>query len=248
LEQKKIVEAIKELVTDATFDCSPDGMAVQAMDSSHVSLISMFLERDGFAEYSCVKRPQLGIKLDSMGKILKCSANDDVVTIRADEGGDVINFTFEGKTKVSDFELKLVTLESDSLAIPETEYAAVIQMSSSEFQRICKDLTCIGDTVTISCKKTFVEFSSAGDLGKGKISIKENEAMDADEDAKTHIKSQEPVELNFALRYLNFFTKATALSNKVTLSLSKEVPLVVEYQIENLGYIRYYLAPKIEED
>jgi len=30
--------------------------------------------------------------------------------------------------------------------------------------------------------------------------------------------------------------------------MSGEVPLVVEYQIEELGYIRYYLAPKIEED
>jgi len=30
--------------------------------------------------------------------------------------------------------------------------------------------------------------------------------------------------------------------------MSGEVPLVVEFQIEELGYIRYYLAPKIEED
>jgi len=30
--------------------------------------------------------------------------------------------------------------------------------------------------------------------------------------------------------------------------MSGDVPLVVEYQIEELGFIRYYLAPKIEED
>lgn len=30
--------------------------------------------------------------------------------------------------------------------------------------------------------------------------------------------------------------------------MSGDVPLVVEYQIEELGYIRYYLAPKIEDD
>ena len=53
--------------------------------------------------------------------------------------------------------------------------------------------------------------------------------------------------LNFALRYLNFFTKATPLSASVVLHLSKDVPLVVEYQIEELGHIRFYLAPKIDE-
>ena len=59
---------------------------------------------------------------------------------------------------------------------------------------------------------------------------------------------QEPVSLTFALRYLNLFTKATPLSDSVTLSMSKDVPLVVEYRIGDMGYIRYYLAPKIEED
>ena len=42
------------------------------------------------------------------------------------------------------------------------------------------------------------------------------------------------------------FTKATPLSASVVLHLSKDVPLVVEYQIEELGHIRFYLAPKIE--
>jgi len=74
--------------------------------------------------------------------------------------------------------------------------------------------------------------------------------------------------LTFALRYLNSFAKATPLSRFVTLKLSPDVPLVVEYQIpkyfkekkkndksekdedgdEGLGYLRFYLSPKIEEE
>ena len=30
--------------------------------------------------------------------------------------------------------------------------------------------------------------------------------------------------------------------------MSEDVPLVVEYSIGESGYIRYYLAPKIEDD
>ena len=120
------------------------------------------------------------------------------------------------------------------------------------------------------------------------------------------------VTLTFALRYLNFFTKATPLSPQVCLSMSADVPLgeflscclcasvflffvplfrcfsisqatardmttffygclyavilsqlhngflllthmflapaVVEYKIAEMGYIRYYLAPKIEDN
>ena len=58
----------------------------------------------------------------------------------------------------------------------------------------------------------------------------------------------EPMELTFALRYLNFFTKATPLSSKVILRMSPEVPLVTEYSISDSGHVRYYLAPKIDEE
>ena len=44
---KKLLDAVKELVTDANFDCSATGFGLQAMDSSHVSLVSMMV-REGF--------------------------------------------------------------------------------------------------------------------------------------------------------------------------------------------------------
>jgi proliferating cell nuclear antigen len=62
------------------------------------------------------------------------------------------------------------------------------------------------------------------------------------------IELQEPVNLTFALRYLNHFAKAEPLSSSVSLSLSADVPLLVEYKLEDLGHLRYYLAPKIEDD
>lgn len=62
------------------------------------------------------------------------------------------------------------------------------------------------------------------------------------------IDMNEPVSLTFALRYMNSFTKATPLSSTVTISLSSDLPVVVEYKIAEMGYVRFYLAPKIEED
>ncbi len=54
--------------------------------------------------------------------------------------------------------------------------------------------------------------------------------------------------LSFALRYLNMFNKASSLSSHVKLMLAPDIPLVVEYEIERLGVLRYYLAPKIHEE
>ena len=58
----------------------------------------------------------------------------------------------------------------------------------------------------------------------------------------------EPVNLSFALRYLNLFNKASSLSNQVVLYLSHDTPLCVEFKIERLGSLKYYLAPKINDE
>lgn len=91
---KKILEAIKELVEMANFECTTSGMQLQAMDSSHVSLVALLLHRDGFSAYRCDRSLQLGIKLPSMAKILKCAGNDDSAVLRCEDGGDTISFSF----------------------------------------------------------------------------------------------------------------------------------------------------------
>lgn len=58
----------------------------------------------------------------------------------------------------------------------------------------------------------------------------------------------EPVSLNFALRYLKSFSKAAPLADRVHLCLSRDVPLLVKYQMADVGHLSYYLAPKIDEE
>jgi proliferating cell nuclear antigen len=161
-----------------------------------------------------------------------------------------MTFMFEnqGQDRISDFELKLMDIDAEHLGIPDTEYTSTVKMPAAEFQRICKDMAILGDTVTIAVGKDGVKFSVAGELGSGNMTIRSNTSVDTKEEDQVDVQFEEPVTLNFALRYLNFFTKATSLSGSVLLSLSKDVPLVVEYRIEELGHLRYYLAPKIDDE
>lgn len=138
-------------------------------------------------------------------------------------------------------------IENDQLGIPDTPYKCTIKMPSREFERIVRDLQVLGDTCTISCTKEGVRFSVSGNIGTGNILTRANPTAEKEKD-QVIIDMEEPVELNFALRYLNFFTKATSLSDTVLIQMSPEVPVVVEYPIADSGAMRFYLAPKIEED
>ncbi|KAL8569541.1 hypothetical protein ACOMHN_002087 [Nucella lapillus] len=245
---KKVLEAIKDLLSDAIYDCSSTGITLQAMDSSHVSLVSLSLRSDGFDTFRCDRNLSMGINLPSMSKILKCAGNDDIITVKAGDSADNVTFVFESpnQEKVSDYEMKLIDLDTEHLGIPDTEYSTVVKLPSAEFQRICRDLSQIGDSVVISCTKEGIKFSASGDLGTGNIKLAQTASADKEEEAVV-VEMNQAVCLTFALRYLNFFTKATPLSPQVSLSMSPDVPLVVEYKIADMGFLRFYLAPKIED-
>lgn len=57
-------QAMKDLVSDANFECSPTALSLQAMDTSHVALVSMTLRSDGFSHYRCDRNISMGGTLD----------------------------------------------------------------------------------------------------------------------------------------------------------------------------------------
>jgi len=246
----KIINAISELVNEANFDCREQGMSLQAMDSSHVSLVYLLLRAEGFEPWKCEEGCQLGLQMQHLTKLLKCMHSKDSVDLSYKENGEELDFVFKSpnEERVSHFSLKLMEIDQEHLGIPETEYKTSVQMPSSEFMRICRDLSSFGDNITIKVTKEEISFSANGDIGAGTMALRNSTATDEVQPEATTIECNENISQTFALRYLQNFTKATPLSKEVTLRLTPEIPLLIEYTIDELGYIRYYLAPKIDEE
>ena len=137
-------------------------------------------------------------------------------------------------------------IEADHLGIPDTQHKCSIKMPSGEFQRIIRDLGVLGDTCVISCTKEGVRFSVTGEMGTGNVLVR-TRVTEKPEDQVT-IDMEEETTLSFALRYLNFFTRATSLGPHVIISMSPDVPIDVEYPIEDIGHIKLFLAPKIDDE
>lgn len=106
----------------------------------------------------------------------------------------------------------------------------------------CTELT--PPLVAIECTKEGVSFKCSGDIGSGSVTLRShNNVENSDKDVEINLT--EPVALTFSLKYLVNFCKASALSDRVKLCLSEEVPLLVEYPLSNNSFLRFYLAPKV---
>jgi len=94
---KKTMDALKDLIKEAVWDVSGQGLSLQSMDSSHVSLVQVTLRTEGFETFRCDKNLALGVNMDTMGKLMKCAANDDAITLKSEDNGDLLGLVFESK-------------------------------------------------------------------------------------------------------------------------------------------------------
>lgn len=72
---------------------------MQAMDNSHVALSAVELRSDGFEPYRCDRPMSIGVSLNSLSKIIKSGNNDDILTLKKDDDGDVVSLIFESPSE-----------------------------------------------------------------------------------------------------------------------------------------------------
>lgn len=123
-------------------------------------------------------------------------------------------------------------------------YEAKITFSSVEFQRICKTFTDINNFILIQSNIDKLKLSVFSNNINGTYTLKENEGNDENNKC-TIISFNDPI-MYCSLWYLNKISFANAFSKKVTLYLSNELPLIIEYNFENKVTLRLYLPPKYQ--
>ena len=250
---KKVVDAIKDLVNEANFLCTSDGLQMQAMDKSHVALICLTMLSEGFVEYDCPSDFTLGLNVSLLSKILKCAENNDSLRLEADADGECLNVTFESPNgqRTSTFEVRRMDIDGEQIEIPDTEYQCSVKMPCSQFKKVVGDLSLLGETCSLEVKKGEVVFSLSSEVGgNAQFALKEDKtakremdqtAVDVDEDDRR-------VKMAFAVSYLSQFAKTSGISEQVGIFMSDGMPLYITYDMGEVGSVGYYLAPKIMGD
>lgn len=248
---KKIAEALKELCHDINIDCDSDGLHLQAMDSSHVALVSLNIQPDAFEHYRCDRPVVLGLDMQQLSKFMKFCDKDTSMTLKKydDNEDNKITMCFEDNSGIlssKECTLRLMDIEQEHISIPEEEYECNVTMPSNLFQSIVRDMSGIGDEVSLEISGKYIKFCVDGDDGKIDLNFPLNDSPD--ETKAVQIQADDTISQKYALRYLSYFTKASPLSTTVNISISKGVPLRLQFPLNDKyehGNMQFYLAPKL---
>jgi len=241
---RTLFEALKEVLTDVNIIFDSSGVKIISMDGSKVALVHLKLNGECFEKYVCKKKINAGVNMLSLFKLLKTINNNDTVGMFiSEERSTELGILIENKEKntLCESYLKLLDIDEDILQIPDVQFDSVITMPSPDFQKVCRDMSTISDTVCILSKENQLEISCQGDFASQKVVIGETS------NGLVFSKKDAEVRGEFTLKYLNLFTKSTNLCGTVELFLKESYPLILVYCVANLGSLRYCLAPKVDK-
>lgn len=235
------VSIISELVNEATFKITSNGLEMIAMDPANVAMISFRLLGSAFTEYSLEADKTITINLDNLKQILRRAKPIDTVNFQLDEEKNKLKVKIFGSSTRT-FKLALIEKPDKAQKIPDLKFKTQITTSSDIFNEAIEDMGVISESVAFNVEKDKLTIISESKLNAAKVEIP-NEKQ-----TSIVLDSEENIQSKYSLEYLKKMIKASKLSKEMDIRFDKDYPLKLDYTIKDKLSLSFILAPRVSND
>jgi proliferating cell nuclear antigen len=240
---RNLIEALKEILTEANLEFDSTGIKVMDMDETHTVLVYLRLHADKFTEgFYCPNKFVLGINMIYLYKLIKTMGNNDILTLYLPASNPNklgIRMENSDKSACTNYFLKIFDTNVEEIQAPNLSFTSIIRMPSAEFQKVCRDMNTRGDgdEVEITSVGGDLIFRNIGDYSEQETILTENSTMKIQRMGKNEI-----VQGVFQLKHLVLFTKCTNLCQAIEIYMKNDYPLIIRYNFPSLGEVKLVLA------
>jgi proliferating cell nuclear antigen len=245
---RTLMTALKDILLETNITFQPDGMRIINMDKSHTILVHLFLAAQNFEFYECKKdKIIIGVNMFHLFKLINTIENEETLTIYIENSDYVDGIVSYLTLKYENGEIKqcktqklrLIEPDPEELQYPDVTFSSIINLPSTDFQKIIRDLTCISEKLEIKSVGNELIFKCSGQFASAEIHRAES---DGSMGFISKQDSSKIIQGEFSLKNLGYFIKCTNLCQQIEVYLENDLPLVVKYNVASLGSIRLCLA------
>lgn len=256
---KTLTEVLSNVLTETTWvftapdPKNPDkfaGLEIATANPTRSIYTKVRLDAKEFQPYICkYERLELGIHLENLYKLLKSVDKDDTMALYVEESDKqslIIEIENEDKKSKTFYKLKLFDLNQQIKKTAKIEFDIKITMHSTEFHKLCREMSNIAEFVEIKCTNKNIIFTCKGDNAERSTIYKSEEGglNILNENQKQH----NIVQGVYELKNIVLFTKCASLCNDISIFMKNDFALTVIYTIATLGTITIAISPVKEEN
>jgi proliferating cell nuclear antigen len=237
---RDLTNTLSTLIDEAIFNINPKGILLRQMDPSHVAMIDFEWPSTVFDGYECEKELKLSVNITEMLKLLRRVSSDESIELSIDKDSGRLNINLKGKHTRT---FKMPTLQpiGEEIPTPKVTFKAKIRMTTSSLKDAIEDASIVSDHVRFEA--TTENLLLKGDGIMGSVSVE----IGRESDSVLNFEISEVSKAMFSLNYLSDIVKAaSAVSEIVTIEFSTDMPVKLDFEMQQEGKLQYYLAPRIE--
>jgi len=248
---RTLMTALKDILLETNITFEPDGMRIINMDKSHTILVHLFLAAQNFEFYECKKEKIIiGVNMFHLFKLINTIENDETLTIYIENSDYVDGIVSYLSLKYENGEIKqcktqklrLIEPDPEELQYPNVNFSSIINLPSSDFQKIVRDLSCISEKLEIKSVGDELIFKCSGQFASAEIHRAESDGDNKSMSFTLKQDSSKIIQGEFSLKNLGYFIKCTNLCQQIEIYLENDLPLIVKYNVASLGEIKLCLA------
>jgi len=237
---KNMISAISTLVDEVTFNITPDGMNLRAMDPSRVAMVDFEWPKTVFDEYICETPTKICINISELLKLLRKTGKDETIELTLDEKTGKLQITLVGKYTRT-FTMPTLEMTEEEVPTPKLSFNVKAKVTTDGLKGALDEASLVSDHVRLEADNEKLILRAAGDIMGAVIELKKGS------DALLDIEASEPSKATYSLSYLSEIVKsASTTSDIATLEFSTDMPIRLDFQQPREGKLIFYLAPRIE--
>ena len=237
---KDSITVISELVNEARFKVTKEGLELIAMDPANVAMVIFKLLATNFAEYEVENEKDISLNLSNLKQILRRASANETLVIEYDQDNK-LKLQFKSSS-VRTFHLPLLEIEDKEQRVPNLSFPVTIQMPSYVLGDAVEDVSIVAESVAFSAEPDKLVIDAEGDLTKVNIEVKPDDVIKLVSSTKAKVRSK------FSTEYLKKMMQGSKLADNVNVYLSQDYPLKIEYKVVDKLSLSFILAPRMEND
>lgn len=222
-----------------------EGLKIQTMDDSKISLIFARLNKDFFSTYSLTNSITIGLDIKLFSKILKALKNEKGIRLSMANDSLLIDVLSGNNQK---YKIVTLNLDCDEIEMIDLEYSFSLKLQHKEIKDIIKSMKLYTpDSCEFIYDNKVLYLSTITDLGSYNTELKQSDSIiDMINNMSLSGTNSPYFKISYSFGLFEKYVTAN-ITDEFILHIDKVTPMKIEYDFE-YGYVKYFLAPRFNEE
>ena len=234
---REIIDLLNTVVSEAKLKLDSKGLDVKAVDSAHVAMIDIQMNKESFIDYDVDQEDELAVDVDKLKGIIKlATSNDNIIIIKENE---------RLKFRLGSISKSIPLLDNGSVLtpkVPAIHSESYVVLRKGELERGLKAAEDVSDAIKLIMKPEEFRARSSSESEDSEMVLQKSDLIELN--CNSEVKSSYPLD------YLLRLVKSLGNAEELKLSFKDDYPLSIEFKTSkdaSEGVSGFFLlAPRME--